>query len=140
MESIPTCEPFLSTDTVAADDYLTWFKAINKLYLLPPETLARLEAVTSSSNFPKLKVEMIFLELQGKTFIQEHGFEPSMILCKEIWPLVQHYRWEHFCVPLGKPYQVEKQGNEEGEDSEDEEVEKEEDEMEQDSQEEEDED
>ncbi|MBA0648980.1 hypothetical protein Goklo_016600 [Gossypium klotzschianum] len=103
-------------------------------------TLARPEAVTNSSNFPKLNVEIIFLELQGKMFMQEHGFEPSIILCKEIWPLVQHYRWEHFSVPLGKPYQVEKQGSEEGEYSEDEEVEKEEDEMEQDSQEEKDED
>lgn len=39
-----------------------------------------------------------FLELQGKTFIQEIGFEPLMIFCKEIWALVRYYRWERFSV------------------------------------------
>ncbi|MBA0694243.1 hypothetical protein Goari_004559 [Gossypium aridum] len=31
------CEPFFSADTLAADDYLALFRAIGKLYLLPPE-------------------------------------------------------------------------------------------------------
>lgn len=30
--------------------------------------------------------------------IQERGFKPSMILCKEFWSLVQHHRWEHFYI------------------------------------------
>ncbi|MBA0816324.1 hypothetical protein Gohar_001002 [Gossypium harknessii] len=33
----------------------------------------------------------ILLELQGKTFIQERVFKPSMILCEDIWPLVQYH-------------------------------------------------
>ncbi|MFQ6657440.1 hypothetical protein Gotur_027108 [Gossypium turneri] len=41
MESIPTRKQFLLTDMVTADDYLTWFKAIDKLYLLPPEARSR---------------------------------------------------------------------------------------------------
>ncbi|MBA0869153.1 hypothetical protein Goshw_023796 [Gossypium schwendimanii] len=28
--------------------------------------------------------------------IQEREFDLSMILCKEIWPLVRYHRWEHF--------------------------------------------
>ncbi|MBA0729387.1 hypothetical protein Golax_020570 [Gossypium laxum] len=29
---------------------------------------------------------------------KERGFEPPMILCKEIWALVRYHRWECFCV------------------------------------------
>ncbi|MBA0717480.1 hypothetical protein Golax_005294 [Gossypium laxum] len=37
-------------------------------------------------------------ELQDKTFVQERGFKPSMVLSNEIWSLVRHHRWEHFCT------------------------------------------
>lgn len=40
--------------------------------------------VVNPSNFPNPNIEKFFLELQGKTFIQDKGFEPSMILCNEI--------------------------------------------------------
>ncbi|MBA0715549.1 hypothetical protein Golax_014439 [Gossypium laxum] len=40
------------------------------------------------SKFQNLNVEKYFLELQEKTFIQERGFEPSMILCKETWVIL----------------------------------------------------
>ncbi|MBA0556682.1 hypothetical protein Golob_026762 [Gossypium lobatum] len=48
--------------------------------------------VQNPSTFPNLNVEKYFNELQGKIFIQERGFDPSLILCKEIWPLVRYYR------------------------------------------------
>ncbi|MBA0862060.1 hypothetical protein Goshw_003875 [Gossypium schwendimanii] len=48
--------------------------------------------VQTPSNFPNLNVEKYFNELQGKIFIQEREFDPSMILCKEIWPLVRYHR------------------------------------------------
>ncbi|MBA0787303.1 hypothetical protein Gotri_024881 [Gossypium trilobum] len=59
--------------------------------------------VANPSKFQNLNVEKYFLELQGKTFIQERGFEPSMILCKETWVLVRYHRWERFCITLKKP-------------------------------------
>ncbi|KAH1129576.1 hypothetical protein J1N35_000954 [Gossypium stocksii] len=37
IESRLTRAPFFLVDTVTADHYLTWFRAIEKLYLLPPE-------------------------------------------------------------------------------------------------------
>ncbi|MBA0573508.1 hypothetical protein Golob_000780, partial [Gossypium lobatum] len=52
--------------------------------------------VQNPSSFLNLNVEKYFNELQGNTFIQERAFDPSMILCKEIWPLVGYHRWEHF--------------------------------------------
>ncbi|MBA0577882.1 hypothetical protein Golob_006929 [Gossypium lobatum] len=36
------------------------------------------------SSFMNPNVANYFNELQGKTFIQESRFDPSMILCKEI--------------------------------------------------------
>ncbi|KAK5771298.1 hypothetical protein PVK06_047492 [Gossypium arboreum] len=54
--------------------------------------------VATPSNFPDLNVEKFCLKLQGKMFIQKQGFELSMILCREIWTLVQYHRWECFCV------------------------------------------
>ncbi|MBA0670514.1 hypothetical protein Goklo_025194 [Gossypium klotzschianum] len=60
------------------------------------------------SSFLNTNVEKYFNELQGKTFIQERGFAPSMILCKEIWPLVRNtegHMWD--IVPVrGKEVQV----------------------------------
>ncbi|KAK5775672.1 hypothetical protein PVK06_043592 [Gossypium arboreum] len=44
--------------------------------------------VQTPSNVPNLNIEKYFNELQGKTFIQERGFDPSIILCKVIWPSV----------------------------------------------------
>ncbi|MFQ6628813.1 hypothetical protein Gotur_008086 [Gossypium turneri] len=41
IESIPARESFFSTDTVEFDDYLTWFRAVGKPYLLPPEVRSR---------------------------------------------------------------------------------------------------
>ncbi|MBA0765398.1 hypothetical protein Gotri_014603 [Gossypium trilobum] len=46
------------------------------------------------SSFLNPNVEKYFNEIQGKTFIQERVFDPSMVLCKEIWPLVRYHRWE----------------------------------------------
>ncbi|KAH1097621.1 hypothetical protein J1N35_014542, partial [Gossypium stocksii] len=57
---------------------------------------------SNPSKFLNANMEKIFLELRGKTFIQERGFEPSMVFCKEIRPLVQYHRWEHFCVTPNK--------------------------------------
>ncbi|MBA0756377.1 hypothetical protein Gogos_022089 [Gossypium gossypioides] len=53
--------------------------------------------VQNPSIFPNMNVEKYFNELQEKTFIQERGFDPSMILCKEIWPLVRN---ESVVVPI----------------------------------------
>lgn len=50
----------------------------------------------SATNFLNLNIEIVFLELQRKTFIQEMGFKPSMLFCKEIWALVWYHRWERF--------------------------------------------
>ncbi|MBA0783128.1 hypothetical protein Gotri_000896 [Gossypium trilobum] len=47
-------------------------------------------------SFLNLNVEKYYNELQGNTFIQERAFDPSMILCKEIWLLVGYHRWENF--------------------------------------------
>lgn len=46
--------------------------------------------------FSNLNVEKYFNELQGKMFIQERGFDASMIVCKEILPIVWYHRWECF--------------------------------------------
>ncbi|MBA0634776.1 hypothetical protein Godav_024402 [Gossypium davidsonii] len=48
------------------------------------------------SRFQNPNVEKYFNELQGKTFIQEKGFDPSTVLCKEIRPFVRYHKWEHF--------------------------------------------
>lgn len=48
--------------------------------------------IVNPSNFPNSNDEKFFLEPQEKMFIQEQGFEPSMILYREIWPLVQYHR------------------------------------------------
>ncbi|MBA0780665.1 hypothetical protein Gotri_004743 [Gossypium trilobum] len=48
------------------------------------------------SSFSNLNVEKYFNKFQGKTFIQEWGFDSSIVLCKEIWHLVRYHRWEHF--------------------------------------------
>ncbi|KAK5811737.1 hypothetical protein PVK06_027100 [Gossypium arboreum] len=47
--------------------------------------------------------KIFFLELQGKKFTQERGFEPSMVLGKEIWPLVRYHTWGYFSVTLKDP-------------------------------------
>ncbi|KAK5838727.1 hypothetical protein PVK06_007464 [Gossypium arboreum] len=52
--------------------------------------------VQNPSCFVNLNVEKYFNELQGKTFIQERGFGPSIIFCKEICPLARYHRWERF--------------------------------------------
>ncbi|MBA0553934.1 hypothetical protein Golob_013073, partial [Gossypium lobatum] len=49
-------------------------------------------------NFANLDIEKYFTELQEKTFIQETAFDPLMVLCKEIWPLVRYHKWEHFLM------------------------------------------
>ncbi|MBA0798047.1 hypothetical protein Gohar_008684 [Gossypium harknessii] len=54
--------------------------------------------VSDPLKFQNPNVEKYFLKLQGKTFIQEKGFQPLMILCKEIWSIVQYHRWERFCL------------------------------------------
>ncbi|MBA0759778.1 hypothetical protein Gotri_022612 [Gossypium trilobum] len=48
--------------------------------------------VQNPSNFPNPNVEKYFNEIQGKTFIKERGFSPSMILFKEIWYLYNESR------------------------------------------------
>ncbi|KAK5839513.1 hypothetical protein PVK06_008311 [Gossypium arboreum] len=48
--------------------------------------------VSNPSKFLNANMKKNLLELQGKTFIQEKGFEPSMVLCKEIWSLVRYCR------------------------------------------------
>ncbi|MBA0568688.1 hypothetical protein Golob_006161, partial [Gossypium lobatum] len=48
------------------------------------------------SSFLNLNVEKYVNVLQEKTLIQGRGFYPSMILCKEIWPLVRYHRWKLF--------------------------------------------
>ncbi|MBA0611210.1 hypothetical protein Godav_011911 [Gossypium davidsonii] len=68
---------------------------------MPPRKVRRTNEPEPSiihnlSSFVNLNVENDFNELQGKTFIQERGFDSSMIICKEIWPLVRYHRWEHF--------------------------------------------
>ncbi|KAK5775848.1 hypothetical protein PVK06_043800 [Gossypium arboreum] len=59
--------------------------------------------VANPFNFPNPNIEKYFLELQGKMFIQERGFEPLMLLCKEIWTLVLYRRWEHFGIIPKEP-------------------------------------
>ncbi|MBA0555903.1 hypothetical protein Golob_026052 [Gossypium lobatum] len=54
--------------------------------------------VSDPLKFQNPNVEKYFLKLQGKTFIQEKGFQPLMILCKEIWSIVRYHKWEPFCV------------------------------------------
>ncbi|MBA0759660.1 hypothetical protein Gotri_022512 [Gossypium trilobum] len=55
------------------------------------------------SSFLNPNVEKYFSELQGKTFIQKRGFDPSMGLCKEIWHLVRYQWWERFwTIPKDK--------------------------------------
>ncbi|MBA0765196.1 hypothetical protein Gotri_014445 [Gossypium trilobum] len=54
--------------------------------------------VSDPLKFQNPNVQKYFLKLQGKTFIQEKGFQPLMILCKEIWSIVQYHRWERFCL------------------------------------------
>ncbi|MBA0681881.1 hypothetical protein Goari_023653 [Gossypium aridum] len=54
--------------------------------------------VSNPLKFQNPNVEKYFLKLQGKTFIQEKGFLPLMILCKEIWSIVWYHRWEPFCL------------------------------------------
>ncbi|MBA0710916.1 hypothetical protein Golax_010168 [Gossypium laxum] len=54
--------------------------------------------VSDPLKFQNPNVEKYFLKLQGKTFIQEKGFQPLMILCKEIWSIVRYHRWEPFCL------------------------------------------
>ncbi|KAK5845501.1 hypothetical protein PVK06_001691 [Gossypium arboreum] len=38
--------------------------------------------------------------------MQERGFEPSMLLCKEIWALVRYHRWGYFGKNLKEPIVV----------------------------------
>ncbi|MBA0585656.1 hypothetical protein Gorai_016424 [Gossypium raimondii] len=54
--------------------------------------------ISDPLKFQNPNVEKYFLKLQGKTFIQEKGFQPLMILCKEIWSIVRYHRWERFCL------------------------------------------
>lgn len=56
--------------------------------------------VSDPLRFKNPNVEKYFLELQGKTFIQERVFDPSMVLVKEIWMLVHYHQWERFYVTL----------------------------------------
>ncbi|MBA0861808.1 hypothetical protein Goshw_001132 [Gossypium schwendimanii] len=56
--------------------------------------------VQTPSNFPNSNVEKYLNELQGKTFFQKRGFDPLMILGKEIWPLVRYHQWECFWTIL----------------------------------------
>ncbi|MBA0613272.1 hypothetical protein Godav_013742 [Gossypium davidsonii] len=70
---------------------------------MPPRKVSRTNELEPStiqnpSSFSNPNVEKCFNELQGKTFIQERGFDSSMIMCKEIWPLVQYHRWEVFWI------------------------------------------
>ncbi|MBA0602773.1 hypothetical protein Gorai_002942 [Gossypium raimondii] len=61
----------------------------------------RLGSIRLNSNKASKLVESsgeILLEIQGKKFIQERGFKPSMILCEDIWPLVQYHSQECFSV------------------------------------------
>ncbi|MBA0738485.1 hypothetical protein Gogos_011831 [Gossypium gossypioides] len=46
-----------------------------------------------TSLFEHQDVEKYFLEIQGKAFIQERGFNPSSTLCNEIWELANCHRW-----------------------------------------------
>ncbi|MBA0556093.1 hypothetical protein Golob_026226, partial [Gossypium lobatum] len=56
------------------------------------------------SSFLNPNIEKYFNEIQGRTFIQERVFDPSMVLCKEIWPLVRYHRWERFWTILKDSY------------------------------------
>ncbi|KAK5771871.1 hypothetical protein PVK06_048125 [Gossypium arboreum] len=51
---------------------------------------------TNPLNFVNSDIRKYFTELQGKTFIQERGFDLLIVLSKEIWPLVRYHRWEHY--------------------------------------------
>lgn len=44
--------------------------------------------VPTPSDFQNMNVEKYFNELQGKTFIQERGFNSSMTISKKVWPIV----------------------------------------------------
>lgn len=48
--------------------------------------------------FVNTQIEKYFLNLKGQPLIQEQRFKPSMVFCKEIWPLLRYYQWEQFCV------------------------------------------
>ncbi|PPR93750.1 hypothetical protein GOBAR_AA26921 [Gossypium barbadense] len=37
IQSLPVYESFFSADMAVVDDYLTWLRAVDKLYLLPPK-------------------------------------------------------------------------------------------------------
>lgn len=50
---------------------------------------------TPSEN-SNMNVKKYFNKLQGNTLIQEKSFDASIIVCKEIWPIVQYHRWERF--------------------------------------------
>ncbi|MBA0852208.1 hypothetical protein Goshw_002506 [Gossypium schwendimanii] len=53
IKSILVYEPFSSTDTVIADNYLTWFRAFSKPYLLPLEAKSRqIWYIFQGSNVP----------------------------------------------------------------------------------------
>ncbi|KAH1039721.1 hypothetical protein J1N35_041464 [Gossypium stocksii] len=45
--------------------------------------------VLNPLKFRNRNAKKYYLELQGKNFIQERGFKPSMVICNEIWSLVR---------------------------------------------------
>ncbi|MFQ6642960.1 hypothetical protein Gotur_017796 [Gossypium turneri] len=54
--------------------------------------------VSDLIQFKNPNTEKYFLELQGRPFIQERGFEPLMILCNKIWTLVRYHSWKRFYI------------------------------------------
>ncbi|MBA0693787.1 hypothetical protein Goari_004136 [Gossypium aridum] len=74
---------------------------IPSLIVMPPRKVRQTNesealAVPNPSSFSNLNVEKYFNDLQGKAFIQERGFDLSMIIGEEIWPIVRYHIWERF--------------------------------------------
>ncbi|MBA0732638.1 hypothetical protein Gogos_016714 [Gossypium gossypioides] len=50
------------------------------------------------NRFINLEVERLYLQMSDRSFIQEHGFDPTISAYNKIWYLVRHYCYNNFCV------------------------------------------
>ncbi|MBA0674811.1 hypothetical protein Goari_016386 [Gossypium aridum] len=50
------------------------------------------------NRFIILEVERLYLQISDRSFIQEHGFDPTMSAYNKIWDLVLHYYCNNFCA------------------------------------------
>ncbi|MBA0790753.1 hypothetical protein Gohar_015380 [Gossypium harknessii] len=50
------------------------------------------------NRFINLEVERLYLQMSDRSFIQEHGFDPTMSAYNKIWDLVRHNCCNNFCT------------------------------------------